>query len=80
MTTLAIDTFGHCAGDDELSLTGVGQQKRIGVVAEEAFLVDLTAEVQVIGAIISRVHGPKAAPFGVPADRQLQQMPIRRFM
>jgi hypothetical protein len=72
MTTLAIDTFGHSAGEDELSLSGVGLHRRIGVVAEEALLVDLTAEVQMIGAIIPRVHGPKPTTLGVPADRQLQ--------
>jgi hypothetical protein len=73
VAALAINSLGNSAREREFALAGsrFGLYCRVRVVAEKAFPINLTTEVHVIRPVISRIHSPEAAPFGIPSDRQL---------
>ena len=70
VTALAIDALGNGAAQEQLARAGwdSGFDRRVGVVAEEAFLIDLAAKVEVVAAVVAWIHGPESAVFGVPGD------------
>ena len=69
VTALAIDALGNGAAQEQLARTGwAGFDCGVGVVTEEAFLIDLAAKVEVVTAVVAWIHGPESAVFGVPGD------------
>ena len=70
VTALAIDALGNGAAQEQLARTGwdSGFDRGIGVVAEEALLIDLAAKVEVVAAVVAWIHRPESAVFGVPGD------------
>ena len=71
----AIDALGKRAFIDGQGkrLVMAGGYRRIGVVAKHAIVGDGAAEVVVVRTVVARIHGPVAALFGIPAQRQLDQ-------
>ena len=70
VAALAIDPFGNGAAQEQFARTGwvSGFDCGVGVVAEEALLIDLAAKVEVVTAVVAWIHGPESAVFGVPGD------------
>ena len=77
MAALAIDPFGKFRGIDGI---GANRAAWIAVVAEEAGVTHLAAEVLVRGAVVARAHPERAAIFHIPTHRQLDQMVVRGAM
>ncbi len=76
VAALAIDALGYRTAKEQLARTGwrSGFDCGVGVVAEETFLVDLAAKVEVVAAIVAWIHGPVSAVFSVPGDRRLGEL------
>src|ERR1051326_6952228 len=49
------------------------RNSRIAVVTEHAFVVDDAGRALILRAVVARIHGPIAALFRIPAERQLLQ-------
>src|ERR1041385_3627761 len=75
VAALAIDPFGQ-----RIPIYGFGKRLSvarrnagISVMAEHAVVADFAPEAIVIGPVVSGVHGPGAAFFGVPGERQFDE-------
>ena len=78
VTALAIDPLGNCAAKKQLSpythLPCI--DFRVGVVAEEAFLIDLAPKVRMIPTVVTRIHGPESAVFRIPGNGRLDKLTV----
>jgi len=70
VAALAIDALGNTA----VSL------RRVAVVAEEARIRHVPAEIRVIWPVVTGTHVPRAAVLGIPTDRQFGQLSFRALM
>src|SRR5258705_8915572 len=75
MAALAIDAIGDRSAKNRRRSGSIGTLFNLGitVVAEHALIGDLAAKILLIGAVVTRIHGPVALFFGVPADWQLTE-------
>ena len=75
VAALAIDSFGKIAGIDRFGewLFIASGNARVSVVAEHAIVGNGAAEPFVIRAVVTGVHGPIAAVFGVTRQRQFDK-------
>src|SRR5213079_1667504 len=76
---LAIDAFGQRTLIYRLGKRHVVSCRDlwISVVAEHAVIRNLPAEAFVIAPVVTRIHSPVAALFGVPSERKLDQVVAR---
>ena len=45
-------------------------------MAEEAFAIDLAPKVRMIPAVVTGIHGPESAVFGIPGDGRLDELTV----
>src|SRR5689334_5555962 len=79
MAALAIDAFGQIRWKDRRWVSRVCPRfdRGIPIVAGHALVWDRTTEVVLVGAVITRAHGPVPTLFRVPTDRELFELAVR---
>src|SRR5262249_31327305 len=75
VTPLAVDPFRNSAPQKKLAAAR-GFDLRIGIVTEEALLVDPAPEVEMIRPVVAWIHRPMSTVLYVPGDRSLFELAI----
>src|SRR5579872_3184258 len=73
MAALAIDAFLNAQENWIASPVSIAWNLWIGVVAEHAVVADQPPPALMIRPVVAGIHGPVAALFGIPGQRQLDQ-------
>src|SRR5882672_10645420 len=76
VAALAIDAIGKAVGPPGgvLPTIGAGRDLRVTVMAKHAAVGDLAAESGMLGKVVGRAHSPMPTVFGIPRQRQLDQI------